>query len=135
MEKSDREALIDTLQNGAKEWLDTASKFSGALIGERMILVDKYERAITITDSVDLNIKFKIPARSLAGVSFMSAKEVESVRASLETSLPDFAPYAAYDFKDFAKKKAGEVQLLINQLRSTGNSQAHADENFGFSPS
>lgn len=109
---------IDLIDKQKREWLVTAARSEGKLIGERMIVLDKHERAFSqFMQDGEPHIKLELPAGTLNGVSHMDAAGAEKVKRHLEQVMPDAAPYAIWDFELYAKHKAAEDEGLIKQLR------------------
>lgn len=109
---------IDLIDKQKRGWLATAARSEGKLIGERMIVLDKHERAFSqFMQDGEPHIKLELPAGTLNGVSHMDSAGAEKVKRHLEKIMPDAAPYAIWDFELYAKHKAAEDEGLIKQLR------------------
>lgn len=109
---------IEVIRNQQKEWLETMRRSEGALIGERLIVLDKHERAFSqVMQDGQTHIKLELPSSTLIGVSHMNAADAEKVKRHLETTLPEDAPYKIWDFELYAKDKAAQDGELIKRLQ------------------
>ncbi|EIQ2412888.1 hypothetical protein LUY00_004605, partial [Salmonella enterica] len=88
------------------------------LLGERIIVLDKHERAFSQTvNNGEPAIQLKLPSPDLNGVSFMTPESAKKVCDHLAERWPDSGPYVARDFQDYAKEKYAETLKLLKSIR------------------
>lgn len=115
--EKNREELIATVREDQQRWQETADRYKNVLLGERNIVLDKHERAFSqIYENGEPAIKLELPDSSLSGVSFMTAENANKVRADLEGRWPEFSPYVAVDFQQYAQSKAVEAENIVKHL-------------------
>ena len=110
---ADRAEVVAVMRKSAQEWGETAERYKGALVGERFIVLDRHERAFShFHADGEAKIKLELPPASLTGVSFMTRESAERTREHLERTVADSAPFAVWDFQQYAKKQAAQSAEL-----------------------
>jgi hypothetical protein len=108
------------MKTEAQEWQATADRYKNALLGQRLILVDKSERAYTVmADNGIPRSMLKLPEPTLNGVAFMDKDGASAAKARLEKECPEFAPFEIHDFKLYAQEKAALHNRLSSQLEAS----------------
>jgi hypothetical protein len=115
---ADRAEAVAVLRQTAKEWTETADRYKNALLGERFIVLDRFERAFTrVQVDGESRFKLELPASSLNGVSFMTKEDADKACEHLNSSIADdsAAPFAVWDFEDYARRQAAKSVELANK--------------------
>lgn len=114
---SDIKTHIETLntviragRSEAQSWDEQRSKYNGVLVGERIIVVDKYDRTFRQGDG---RYELKRSDENLIGVSHMTKESAENVIKSLGESKADAGPYRAVDFQAYADERAREARGVV----------------------
>lgn len=112
-----KESLIETLMESANTWQELVDRHQGVLLGQRLIVHDKYERTYSqFTEDGKPHYKLELPRPGLIGVSIMNADGAATVKAHLEATAPDIAPFTIVDFQEFARKNAAQVRSTVRAL-------------------
>jgi len=111
--KTHIEAVNTVIRAGrseAESWEKERSKYIGVLLGERIIVVDKYDRTFRQGDG---QYALKRSDENLLGVSHMTKENAEIVVKSLGESKADAGPYRAVDFQSYADERAREARGVV----------------------
>ncbi|MDB6011074.1 MAG: hypothetical protein JWL65_3324 [Gammaproteobacteria bacterium] len=109
-----RSQELDTLRQHLETWLDTAAVNRQFASGERMLVLDKHERALTqVTEDGAPRTTLEWPKPNLAGVLPLAHQNAQTVQVWLETERPEYAPYRVCDFEAFARTQANRVDGVI----------------------
>lgn len=132
-----RDEAIATLEKCAADWEKTASRYANALLGERLIVLDKYERAFsqTVQDGRP-TIELKLPGADLNGVTFLSQEQADKVLVELARLCPEAGPFVARDFQEYAKEYGAKTRELIAkaiEIRK-GPNRAEPSDEISFAP-
>lgn len=123
-----RAEVVSVMRESAREWGETADRYKNALLGERFIVIDKHERAFSqFQDGGESKIKLELPPATLTGVSFMTKENAEKAREHLERTLADCAPFAVWDFQQYAQQqaaKSADLALKAAEAKWTGGREA-----------
>lgn len=112
--KNHIEALNTVIRAGhseANSWDEQRRKYNGVLVGERIIVVDKYDRTFRQGDG---QYELKRSGENLIGVSHMTKESAEKVIKSLSESKADAGPYRAVDFQTYADERGREARSVAN---------------------
>lgn len=127
-EKTQAELVASTLvvlRESAEAWQATANRYKGALLGERLIVLDVHERAYSqVMEGGESKYKLELPRPDLNGVLFMTRKNADLVKASMDAEVPQFGPFVVHDFQEYAQSKANESNDLVKKLAATVNSSS-----------
>jgi len=110
---------IKTIGDEKAIWQKTVDRSKNALIGDRFIIIDKHQRAYKLVVSADregTKVELSLPDPSLIGVYHLTAERAAIVCADMQKNHPEFGPYVARDFEDFAREQIAESNRLIGQL-------------------
>lgn len=125
---NDRAEVVAVMRQSAQEWGETADRYKNALLGERFIVIDRHTRAFSqIQVDGESKIKLELPPASLTGVSFMTKENAEKAREHLDKTLADCAPFAVWDFQQYAQQQAAKSAELGNkaaEAKWTGGREA-----------
>ena len=125
---NDRAEVVAVMRQSAQEWGETADRYKNALLGERFIVIDRHTRAFSqIQVDGESKIKLELPPASLTGVSFMTKENAEKARKHLDKTLADCAPFAVWDFQQYAQQQAAKSAELGNkaaEAKWTGGREA-----------
>jgi hypothetical protein len=112
-----RQETLQMLGEDRDGWLATASARPNVLLGDRQIVVDRHDRGYSSFrhESRMREGLTQVP-RDMHGVIKFDADGAACVKARLEREAPDFAPYVAWDFQDYARSQATRAQELINTI-------------------
>ncbi len=125
---ADRAEVVAVMRQSAQEWGETADRYKNALLGERFIVIDRHERAFSqFQADGESKIKLELPPASLTGVSFMTKENAEKARQHLEKTLADCAPFAVWDFQQYAQQqsaKSAELAHKAAEAKWTGGREA-----------
>lgn len=114
--------VVQSAVSAMNEWQATADKYQNTLLGQRFIVIDKSERAFT--QLADGRYKLEMAHPDLIGVSHMDRKNADEVVKVLEAKSPDFSPFRAVDFKDYALERVGQMSSLLDSLNTDALSSA-----------
>ncbi len=117
--KADVANTLAVLRENADAWQETADRYAGkrVLIGERLIVLDVHERAYSqFVEDGESKYKLELPSPDLSGVLFMNSNSAQSVRAKMDSEVPEFGPFVAHDFQIYAQSKANEANELAAKL-------------------
>lgn len=110
--------VVGALMKSLEGWGETSRHHENTLLGERIIVLDKHERAFSQTvNNGEPAIQLKLPSPDLNGVSFMTPESAKKVCDHLAERWPDSGPYVARDFQDYAKEKYAETLKLLKSIR------------------
>lgn len=110
--------VVGALMESLEGWGETSRRHENTLLGERIIVLDKHERAFSqIVNNGESAIQLKLPNPDLNGVSFMTPEAAKKVCDHLSERWPDSGPYVARDFQDYAKEKYAETLNLLKSIR------------------
>lgn len=110
--------VVGALMKSLEGWGETSRRHANALIGERIIVLDKHERAFSqVVSNGEPAVQLELPDPDLNGVSFMTPESAKKVCDHLSEMWPDDGPYVARDFQEYAKEKHAETLKLLNGIR------------------
>lgn len=110
--------VVGALMKSLEGWWETSRRHENTLLGERIIVLDKHERAFSqIANNGEPAIQLGLPDPDLNGVSFMTPESAKKVCDHLAERWPDSGPYVARDFQDYAKEKYAETLKLLKSIR------------------
>jgi len=128
----DKEALLATLRENLKSAIAQATPLAtetGVLRGERWIVIDTHQRALTqYSEGGVSKIKLQMPPDDLHGVSFFDKKVAERYAEHLKKDEPSFAPFAVWDFQDWQKAQIVGHEAHLKRLSTLDNSSGEAYE-------
>lgn len=137
-----RADAIATLEKVAAEWEQTASRYANALVGERLIVLDKHERAFAqLVQDGRPAIELRLPDPDLKGVTFLAQGQTDKVLAELARLCPENGPFVVRDFQEYAKEQGAKTRELIAQAsvyrsspRKMGANDIDINEDIPFGP-
>jgi len=103
--------VVKTGEEEILEWRAVADRYQDTLVGERLIVVDKYDRSFR--QGVGNYSLEPLARHDLTGVSHLNPESARKVVAALESDKPQFAPYRAVDFQDYAQEKVQQAEHMI----------------------
>jgi hypothetical protein len=119
------EELIEQLRANLQSAIAKATPLAtetGVLRGERWIVIDKHERALTQYSEAGVSkIKLQLPPDDLNGVSFFARGGADQYVAHLQKDQPNFGPFVAWDFKDWQLAQIAKHQTLLQEISTPVN--------------
>ena len=125
-EEEIRSESVRILAEDLDRWLETAQRHPNILLGTRMIVLDKHDRAMSRNhDTKSGSFAFVAPDAELLGVTFLSPAQAMSVVAELTKKWPELGPFEAKDFQAYAIAEAHKLSQALTKLQSIAAAKAH----------
>lgn len=102
--------VVKTGEEEVLEWQAVADRYQDTLVGERLIVVDNYDRTFRQNGE---NYSLERSHHDLTGVSHLNPESARKVVSALESDQPQFAPYRAVDFQEYAQERVQKAEQVI----------------------